>query len=521
MSLLDASLARRARLYRFNPIRNLTPATLSSALDGFDAGYLRQFALLAEVIENRDDVLQIAGPKRRKRVASRPWEVLMIEDTPAAETQKQAVVDFLNALTVTDATDENVRGGFRLLLRQMMNAPFVKYAAHEIVWTMAGGQPRAELRFVPLYFFSNTAGRLGYIGPEGASVDGEPLKEGEWMITVGDSPLMHAAAICYLFKRLSLQDWLAFSERFGIPGIHGETTAAKGSAEYNDFVDALDAFANEWVIATNVGAKINLIEARQNGDGPFAPMVERMDRRLAALILGGDLSTMSRENGVGSNPQEADSDQMLEDDCEMCSETVQTQLVRPLLRYLFGDAPALAYVKILPPVREDTKENIEVDKFLLEAGGTLDMAETYERYSRTLPEDTEEGAVLKQAAPAAPTMPNTPPPGTSPVAATAENDATLGTDGALLQNAMARALGVVPQWLAPIRRELDTLQARAADGLTDAEFLDFTEKAALSLPELFAGLDRAALADELEAAMGTAVIQGVTTALRSPALKAA
>lgn len=522
MSLLTTDLGRRARQARFNPIRNLTPATLTSALDAFDVGHLRQAALLWEVIEDRDDVLQIVGPKRRKRVSRRPWDVLPVDDTPEAQLHADTIKDFLNNLTVTEAADENVRGGLRLLVRQMMNAAFHKYAVHEIVWSMVGGKVRAELRFAPLYFFANTSGRLGYVGPEGGAIDGIPLNEREWMITAGDSALMKAASVCYIFKRLSLNDWLNFSEKFGIPGIHGETPAAKGSQEFTDFCDALDAFASDWVTATNAGAKINLIEAKQNGDGPFAPMVERMDRRLTSLVLGSDLSTMSRENGVGSQPQQADSDQLLEDDCEMISETLQMQLVRPLIAYVHGTSEPLAYVQLTPPIHVDVASEIKVDQFLLDNGAELDAAEVAGRYDRTLAETMKEGAVLKkQAQPAVPSVPGNQPLRGPGAEATAENDAPLGQDSTLLQNAVARALRVVPQWLAPIKAELDALQAKAADGISDGEFLAFVEAAALRLPELFADLDRAALADELEAASGTAVINGVTSALRKPALQKA
>src|SRR5687768_1806997 len=119
MSVLSENLGRRARQSRFNPIRNLSPSILTSALDSFDIGYLRQAALLWEIIEDRDDVLQIAGPKRRKRASRRPWQVLATDDNSAeAKKHAETITDFLNNLTVTEAADENVRGGFRLLLRQ-------------------------------------------------------------------------------------------------------------------------------------------------------------------------------------------------------------------------------------------------------------------------------------------------------------------------------------------------------------------------------------------------------------------
>jgi hypothetical protein len=86
---------------------------------------------------------------------------------------------------VTNALDENEKGGFKLLLRQMMDAVGKKYAVHEIVWrtveasgvenaasetadpsgslgtavpTIPTQRYTAEFRFVPLWFFENTTG---------------------------------------------------------------------------------------------------------------------------------------------------------------------------------------------------------------------------------------------------------------------------------------------------------------------------------------------------------------------------
>ena len=348
------------------------------------------------MIEERDDVLQIAAPKRRKAVSRRPWKILAVNDSAEALAQKVTLERFYNGVTATNAIKRNQRGGFRLLVQQMMRAIFDEFAVHEIIWNPQGGQLTAEFKYVPLYFFENTSGALRYIGPEGGLSTGKDLAENEWMTTVGDSALMKAASICYMFKRFSLQDWLNFSEKFGIPGIHGETTAPKGSPEWDAFVNALDDFANDWVIATNVGAKINLIEAKQVGSGPFAPMVERMDRRLASLCRGADLSTLSAKNHTGASLQGDEQDILIEDDCALIAETLQTQVSRFVIGYQHDTTELLAYIHIEPPVQKDVNLELAVDQFLLNNDGELGAAETYERYSRVLPTNTPEGKMLKR-----------------------------------------------------------------------------------------------------------------------------
>jgi hypothetical protein len=508
MSILTPDIGQRWRISRFNPIRNLTPESLVQSLEQFEVGYLRQVALLWEVMEDRDDILQNVAPKRRKSVSRRPWEILTVDESPEAALHQQTLKDFYNSITTTDATDENIRGGFRLLVRQMMNAPFHKYAVHEIVWKPVGAKLTANLRYVPLYFFENRTGRLRYIGPEGGMANGLELKDNEWMITAGDGAVMKACSICYTFKRLATQDELNFSERFGMPGIHGETDAAKGSKEWDAFVDALFQFANGFVAATNQGSKINLIEtSKASGETPFGPLIERMDRMMASLCRGADLSTMSRENSVGASLQEGEANLLLEDDCELISETLQTMLSRYVIEWTHGEGvEPLAYIKLQPPEQEDTELDIKVDEFLLSNGGELDAAGTYERYGREVPTSMKAGATLKAPKPPAPST----KPG-EPVEEPAANDA-------LLQNALADAIGVEKRWLAPIEDLLAEIDRKAKDStLSDADWLAFLEQSSQRLPELLGGMDIQALADLITNAEGTAAVVGVTNSLRKHA----
>jgi hypothetical protein len=161
-------------------------------------------------------------------------------------------------------------------------------------------------------------------------------------------------------------------------------------------------------------------------------------------------------------------------------------------------------VKLKPPVKRDTKLEIEVDTHLLNHGGELDAAETYERFGRSLPENLE-GLRLKARVPAAPVVPGSAP--AAPVAALA-NDASA---------AVAGALGVPATWLAPVADLLADLEKQAADGgLSDAELVAALESAARELPEIFKNLNQAELRTVLEASFGRSATRGATTPQGKP-----
>ena len=90
-SLINARRMEMFQRMRFNPIRGMDPERLSTQIDQFHYGYLRDFALTMEAIENRDDKLKCVAPKRKKAVARNGWEVLTLDDSAEAKRQAEAL----------------------------------------------------------------------------------------------------------------------------------------------------------------------------------------------------------------------------------------------------------------------------------------------------------------------------------------------------------------------------------------------------------------------------------------------
>lgn len=485
----NSDLPKQWRQTRFNPLRRATPRTLASDLDAFKAGYIRNAALLWDAIEGRDYMVRTAVGKRKKSLARRAWEILMVDDSPVAAQQKESLEWFFNNLTATDALDLNVRGSFRMMLKQMMDAEFKGYAVHEILWTRplvplpgGGRSMQAELRFVPLCLFENLTGKLRYTGPL-AVTDGAPLEEGGWMVTTGDC-LMEPISVAWMFKKLSLADWLNFSEKFGLPGIHGITNATKGSKEWDDFVEALKSFSSDWIMASATGSEVKLVEAGQTGEAPFKPMVDHMDRAIASICRGADLSTISAKNHAGASLQADESVLLESDDCEAISETLNEQLCKQVIYAIYGeDADVLAYIRIEPPVQKDTKMDIEVDDHLRDHGVPMSVEDMAERYGRTLPDDSETLTHSSQGGP--------PPPAPKYDRAAADNpdagQANVSAEEQALREAVATDL-------LPVRARLtDVLQAG-----TDEEQRRRLDELMARWPQL---IDAVLSGDSLEAAM--------------------
>lgn len=393
-----------AKQTRTNPLRYLTPATLVAALDNFETGWLRSAALLWETLEKRVPVICNAAGKRRRSVSRRPWEVITTEESPAATDQKEFIESLFYNLKARDAVRADVKGGVSLLIKQMMGAIFHRYALHELVWSSKGGQLKVECVFVPLWFFEETTGALRYTGPL-YSGTGKPLEPGEWMVTSGDG-IMEAISTAYIFWKLSLEDAMNHSERFGSPGVMGRTRAAKGSDEGNAMEEAVAAFGTDYegVIYGDDGSvanPISLIESSRTGDGPFDSRIEHMEKTIVALCRGADLGTLSSKDATGASLQGEESDILEQDDCELISETLQEQVVLFALRWKYGaSVEPLVKIQITPSATADVAEERATDEFLIKHGVEIAKGDLAERYGRTQKEETEEKAGTAPEAPA-------------------------------------------------------------------------------------------------------------------------
>ncbi len=224
MSDVIQNLPKVVEAYRrsaFNPIAGLTPEKLSRQLTDFKAGTLRDLALTMDAIEERDDTLAGVVPKAKSAVARHGYEIVVNEHIPAgmeaqAEAQREALQYFYDHIRAENALEGDEVGEFSLLVRQMMDAKGKRYAAHHIVWASDGpGRYHATLIHVPLWFFEARTGKLRYIA-EPYGYDGVPLDPGAWMVSVGQG-LMRACAVAWMFKRLSLNDWVGYCDKIRLP----------------------------------------------------------------------------------------------------------------------------------------------------------------------------------------------------------------------------------------------------------------------------------------------------------------
>lgn len=260
------------------------------------------------------------------------------------------------------------------------------------------------MRYVPLWFFENTQGYLRF-KKSSTDTEGVDLEPGGWMVSASNAALMEATAVCFIIKRFAQGDWACCSERFGTPTPVYNSTANRNTPEWNEAVETLANLANGCGMVLAAGEVFDLKQPSGTGE-PFKTLVDSMDRYIALIWRGSDLSTLSADNAAGASLQ-ADESEILEDsDCALVEETLAHYLSLPALEWRFGKGtkPA-AYLQLTRKNRKDKLNQIAVYKGAAELGCKVAKRDVYEALELRQPESGEDTVELSQTL-----APSTPPP---------------------------------------------------------------------------------------------------------------
>lgn len=504
-SLVTPYRAYYYRLTRFNPIRSLTPEILSQHLDDFDRGFLRNLAIDMDAIARRDDLLKCVIPKRFGALQRREWEIFIPPENegPEADRHKEALAYFYNNLTATDAVDLNVKGGFGMMVKQMLRAQLYGYAVHELIWDNQADGLTARVNYVPLWFFENRSGKLRFLLTD-FSIIGEDMEEGAWMVTCGER-LMEPCCVAWQYKHLCLRDWLIYSEKHAMPGILGKTTSVLGTPQHDNLVAAVQQIALDYSAVIGKDDELAKIDFSADGNLPYQPLVERMDRAMAAIMRGADLSTISAGSGTGQGAslQGLEAHIIEVGDAVLISETLNLCLDKLIIQNKFGEGVRpLAFVKIIVPPYTDTTKDIAVDTFLLGSGAKLGVASAMERYGRDVPGEDEE--VLTAPMPAVPAAAGEESDASAPEEEETGNE-ILKEARKLHEKVQPRFAKATAETLGPVRDALGL----ALDAPNESEFRANLFRLEKDLPGLMKAVNKRPKNGEmLHAALSSAFING-------------
>ena len=490
---------------KFSAIRRLTSDLLATQLDQYQRGYLSPIMRTWESIERRDDRISAVAPRAKAALGRYGYEIIVSDDSAAAGQHKAALDYFYGNLSVTDTYDENKCGGFSSLVRGMADAIGYKYGIHEILWQPSFSGLTAEFRKAPSWFFENLTGRLKFLTQD-FNYEGVEMAPNQWLVHVADAAIDEPGSIAFLFKHASVKDRMNFSEKFGMPGILGKTSASQGSPQWNAMKTAVASFANDFAAVCGTGDLIELIKTDgAKGSTPFAEIVNDMNMALSILWRGADLGTQSHQgggHGQGASVQAEETDNLDEDRAMAIEETLKQKLDRAIIAWTFGsEVKPLAHVHLKTKPRRNLAFDLATIEALAPMGVPFEVVTVLERFGWPAP---KAGADLLTP----PAAPEPPVPGEQNALqnerqlANSKDPANLGAFLATARHGMAEAVNADLQ---PLRSALASV-LHADDPDLKAKLLHLKK----DLPGLAKLInERPRAASELEKILGASLASGL------------
>ncbi|ROH88631.1 DUF935 domain-containing protein [Stagnimonas aquatica] len=380
----------------------MTPFELAEILDSAVIGDADRFLTLAEDVEERDQhYLGVLGSRKR---ALSGLEILVEAKSDAPEHQKHAdlVRDVMSSPSAED------------LVEDLQDALGKSYAVSEIDWDTSERQwwPKGFIaRDQRWFFWDRETHRELRLKDIAAPVEGLALQPFKFLLhrprIKSGLPIRNAYArvggFGLLCKLLALTDWMAFAEVFGMPlrlGRYGP------NASRDDVAVLKRAVANIGSDAAAVlpdSMRIEFVDAMKGAGGGadvFERLCDYLDKQTSKVILG---QTMTTDNGGSLAQAKVHNDvrlDILASDAKGMGQTLNRDLVRPLIDLNFGVQPRNGYPRIVikVPKFEDTKLLVESLRVLVPMG--LEVEQSVVRDKLGLPDPGNSKSVKLLRAPA-------------------------------------------------------------------------------------------------------------------------
>lgn len=396
------------RLLSYPQWSGITPADVGIALQNYEIGDFSDCAMLMEAISKYDSQTATCLQKRFALSTSSDWEIAL-ENVPEelkaqAEEQASVLRDFFNTVSVVDALARDAQHGANLLFQHIISAIAFGYSAAAVKYypakTIDGKDTvHATIMTCPLRFFEART-RYLRIRQNYADYDGTPLNPKQWIIAHSqDTALMLTLLPLHSLKSTPLEDWAQVVEKYGIPFVILNTPAAQGSPEWRAAAAAVAKVGSGFngVFGSDVKLQISTLA---QGNAPHERIIDYLDRAISRLILGSDLSVMSREgDAVGATNQSSAESILRKRDRAFIEAVIDKQVVRRILDLVFGEGTRqLAYFRFSTKEKTDASVILQKIQAAKEAGIPIPKSWIYSELG--IPEPTAEEDVVFSTSPA-------------------------------------------------------------------------------------------------------------------------
>jgi len=389
--LREIAVATIRDTWRSYPSESLTPGKLARILKEADAGDIYRQMELFEELEEKDCHIFSCLQTRKLAVANRAWDILPAGDRRA--DRKMA-----------DFAKEVIWGieNWQSALTDMLDAIGKGFSVLEIMWEIKNSQVQiGELKWVHQknFTFDDTL-QLRLI-TEDEPIKGIKLPPAKFVIhtykaksgILARGGVVRIVSWMYIFKHFDIKDWITFAEIFGMPLRVGKYPPGASKEDKKILMQAITQLGTDAAGIIPDTMIIDFIEAvKGTSVNVYETLAGFCNVEISKAILGQTLTVEVGNVGsyAASKTHENVREDLVEADAKALQNTIDKQLIKPLIDFNFGPQKVYPHFKIHYEPPEDLKSLAERDAILARIGVKIPVRYFYKKYDLPEPEEGEE-----------------------------------------------------------------------------------------------------------------------------------
>ncbi|MEM8554377.1 MAG: DUF935 domain-containing protein [Pseudomonadota bacterium] len=369
----------------------LTPERMGAVFRDANQGNLREYALLADEMEEYDPHYAAVLGTRKRAVSG-------VEATvePASDSAHDKKLAELIRTQVTEAP------AFAQLVEDMLDALGKGYSVVELDWaTTADSWSVTGWQHVPAHHITldQDTGRELRLVDEADPVNGIALAPGKFVVhcphlksgPVQRGGLARLVAFSWICKQYSIKDWMAFVEVYGQPLRVGKYDQ---SATQDDVNALFTAVANIGSDAGAVIPKSTMIEfietSGSRSQAVFENLARYLDEQISKGVLGQTMTSDDGSSQAQANVHNEVRHDIANADAKQVAATLNGQLVRPIIDLNHGPQNDYPLIKIEIEEAEDVAMILEATGNLVAHGLRVKQSEVRARMGYTDPDPDDD-----------------------------------------------------------------------------------------------------------------------------------
>lgn len=362
--------------YQIDVSLDLTPLQVQNAFTSANGGNVQRQSKLANELTEKDPAIAQAWNVRVASIAACPWEII--------GNQSEFLTKSLHGITPEFDTG---LVSFGKWLNFQQSAVLHGFAISQAEYNN-GGSVISGFRVYSHSLFSYVDSELPYyVDPDDAAKVQRPIFFPRWLYHTATnsremeplrSGLVRPLAYLYAFRRHVLIEYLRGIEKYGVPLIQAnvEQSLWEDSAQKTLLENALGNMTYDgYMITMKDSVELNFPTANSAFDvAVFSNYLDYSEKQIFRLILGQD-STSSADNSNRSTAQVHNlvRKDILEADVKAVEETVNNQIIKPLMEANFGSAADVPRFRFITKGVDEMNQIATLVKTFSEAGYEVDI----------------------------------------------------------------------------------------------------------------------------------------------------